>query len=158
MLQAKVVTEGRILGVEKGSNTSQGQWAHQITLAALSILKREAYNQYSSLNCEINMLSFSRWEKEMESKQPLFYFWNMCIKLESLLMKFLRSQREGVYSAYVDSLAEIITRMFTFDHSHYAHWLSVHLHDLRNLQSISPNTYEEFCYSKIITQVFQVSS
>ena len=54
MLQAKVVTEGRVLGVEKGSSTSRGQWAHQITLAALSILKRGAYNQYSSLHCESN--------------------------------------------------------------------------------------------------------
>ena len=31
MLQAKVVTEGRILGVEKGSSTSRGQWAlHEV--------------------------------------------------------------------------------------------------------------------------------
>ena len=88
----------------------------------------------------------------MESKQPLFYFWNMCIKLESLLMKFLPSQREGVYSAYVDSLAEIIPWMFTFERSHYARWLSVHLHELSNMQSISPNTYEEFVKGHFVTQ------
>ena len=128
--------------------TSRGQWAHQITLAALSILKHEAYNQYSSLNCENQYVM----EEEMESKQPLFYFWNMCIKLKSLLMKFLHFQREGVYSAYVDSLAEIILWLFTFDHSHYARWLSVHLHDLSNLQSISPNTYEEFVKGHFVTQ------
>ena len=67
----------------------------------------------------------------MESKQPLFDLWNMCIK---------PSQGEGVHSAYVHSLAEIIPWMFTFDHIHYARCLSVHLHDVSNLQSVSPIT------------------
>ena len=44
MSEVKVTTEDRVLGVEKGSLTSQGQRVHQVTLAALLILKREAYN------------------------------------------------------------------------------------------------------------------
>ena len=39
MSEAKVTTEGRVLGVGKGSLTSRGQWAHQVTLAALLIPK-----------------------------------------------------------------------------------------------------------------------
>ena len=144
MSEAKVVTEGRVQGVEKGSSTARGQWSHQVTLASLSILKKEAYENYCSLPIEENRLSFKEWEKMMESEHPQFYFWNMCIKLQSLLMKFLRSQREGDYKSYLDSLAEMIPWMFTFDHCHYARWLSVHLHDLKNLQSKSPIIYEEF--------------
>ena len=37
-----VTTVGRAVGIEKGSSTSRGQWAHQVTLAALSVVKQKA--------------------------------------------------------------------------------------------------------------------
>ena len=61
----------------------------------------------------------------------------MCIKLKNLLMRFLRSQREADNHLYIDSFSEITLWMFTFNHSHYAHWLSVHLNDLSRLKSVS---------------------
>ena len=97
-------------------------------------------------------MSFSKWEEDMESRQPQFYYWNMCIKLESLLMRFLGSQHEADYYLYIDSLSDIIPWMFTFNHSHYARWLSVHLHDLSSLKSVSQNTHDEFVKGKFVTQ------
>ena len=42
MDKANVTTEGRAVGIEKGSSTFRGQWAHQVTLAAFSVLKQKA--------------------------------------------------------------------------------------------------------------------
>ena len=96
-------------------------------------------------------MSFSKWEEDMESRQPHFYHWNMCIKLESLLMRFLGSQREADYYSYKDSFSDIIPWIFTFNHSHCARWLSLHLHDLSSLKSVSRNTHE-FVKGKFVTQ------
>ena len=89
MDKANVTTEGRAVGIEKGSSTSRGQWAHPVTLAALSVLKQKAYTDYlvSKVNCEF--LSFKEWSCAMSAKHPQFFYWNwnMVIKFESLLMR-----------------------------------------------------------------------
>ena len=38
LVAANVMGEGRIDNIIKGSNTSRGQWVHQVSVAALSIL------------------------------------------------------------------------------------------------------------------------
>ena len=41
MISAKVITEGRMVGLQKGSETPRDQWAHQVTAEALfTILHR----------------------------------------------------------------------------------------------------------------------
>ena len=46
MTSANVTTEGRAIGLQKGSHTTQGQWAHQVTAAALFILLSRSYAEY----------------------------------------------------------------------------------------------------------------
>ena len=134
MDKANVTTEGRAVGIEKGSSTSRGQWAHQVTLAALSVLKQKAYKDYlvSKVNCEF--LSFKEWSCAMSAKHPQFFYWNLVIKFESLLMKFLEAQREANYDMYINSLAEIVPWMFYFNHYHYARWMTVYLNDVHMLK------------------------
>ena len=35
MISAKVITEGRMVGLQKGSETPRDQWAHQVTAEGL---------------------------------------------------------------------------------------------------------------------------
>ena len=46
MTSANVTTEGRAFGLQKGSHTSRGQWAHLVTAAALFVLICRSYNAY----------------------------------------------------------------------------------------------------------------
>ena len=46
MTSANVTTEGRAFGLQKGSHTSRGQWAHQVTAAALFVLLCRSYDAY----------------------------------------------------------------------------------------------------------------
>ena len=76
MDKANVTTEGRSVGIEKGSSTSRGQWAHQVTPSALSVLKQKVYKDYlvSKVNCEF--LPFKEWSCAMSAKHPQFFYWN----------------------------------------------------------------------------------
>ena len=56
----------------------------------------------------------------MSAKHPQLFYWDMVIKFESLLMKFLEAQREANYDMYINSLAEIVALMLYFNHYHYA--------------------------------------
>ena len=52
----------------------------------------------------------------------------------------------------MDTLGQIIPWVFRFNHVHYARWLSVHLHDLKNLKDNLPRTYQEFLKGHFVTQ------
>ena len=46
MISANVTTEGRAVGLQECSHTSRGQWAHQVTAAALFIILHRSYADY----------------------------------------------------------------------------------------------------------------
>ncbi|KAJ8030343.1 hypothetical protein HOLleu_26730 [Holothuria leucospilota] len=76
--------------LQKGSQTSRSQWAHQITAAALYILQRKAYDDYRR-TCETEDLqSFHLWSQKMVSECPQFCYWNKVLQLECLLLAFAR--------------------------------------------------------------------
>lgn len=53
---------------------------------------------------------------------------------------------------YKESLCEMLPWFFALDHVHYAHWLSIHLHDLEHLNIASPSTHREFCRGAFVTK------
>ena len=48
MTAANVTTEGRAIGVQRGSHTSKDQWAHRVTAAALFQLLNWSYTEYNA--------------------------------------------------------------------------------------------------------------
>ena len=88
----------------------------------------------------------------MASEFPQFFCWNMVLDLECLLFAFIRSQREGNYKLFVESLQAIIPYMFVMDHFHYARWLSVHVSDLQELQTDSMDTHNAFLDGNFVKQ------
>ena len=150
MASANVVTEGRADALQKGSHTSRGQWAHQVTSAALYILKKRAYTESTESNPQ-NTLTFDDWTKHMETEHPQFAYWNKVLNLELLFLQFMRSQPDANFLLYVETLGKIIPWMFALDHVHYARWLTVHVIDLLQLQSRCPDVYSEFMRGHFVT-------
>ena len=54
-------TEGCASNVRKGSHISRGQWAHQVTPAALFILLHRSYAEYQLSIPESEQLHFDAW-------------------------------------------------------------------------------------------------
>ncbi len=72
MTSANVTTEGRALGLKKGSHTSRGQWANQVTAAALFILLSRLYAEYCINTPDDEQQQFDEWCKQMASDHPQF--------------------------------------------------------------------------------------
>ena len=64
---ANITMEGRVLGLQKGSHTSRGERAHQVTVATLFILLRGSYVEYRSNTPDDEQLHFDEWCKHMTS-------------------------------------------------------------------------------------------
>ena len=54
-------TKGHASNVQKGSHISRGQWAHQVTSAALYILLHRSYAEYQMSIPESEQLHFDAW-------------------------------------------------------------------------------------------------
>lgn len=66
------------------------QYMHEITEIVLYIPKREAYKVYKKQCKNEDNISEEEWEKSYE-KHLMFKFWNLVLKLELLLLKFVKS-------------------------------------------------------------------
>lgn len=152
MSTAGVTTEGRAENLQRGSQTSRSQWAHEVTAAALYALQQQAYRVYRETCEPDNIQTFDIWKQNMASEFPQFFYWNMVLDLECLLFSFIRSQREGNYKLYVESLQAMIPYMFVMDHYHYARWLSVHVSDLQELPSDAMDVHRAFLDGNFVTQ------
>ena len=70
-----------------------------------------------------------------------------CLKtlpLELLLLRYIRSLREGNFELYVESLTQIMPWVFALDHTHYSRWFSVHIRDMTTLAKRHPDILAEF--------------
>ena len=80
----------------------------------------------------------------MRKKSPSFSYWDNALRLELLLLMYVRSIRTGDFELYKQSISKILGWCFILDHTHYARWLSVHLRDMVNLQKTHPDVYDMF--------------
>ncbi|KAJ8041388.1 hypothetical protein HOLleu_12190 [Holothuria leucospilota] len=153
MTSAGVTTEGRAESLQKGSQTSKSQWAHQVNAVALYISQRKAYDDYRRTCGTENLQSFDLWSQKMVSECPQFCYWNKVLQLECLPLAFIRSQQEANYTLYVQTLTAIIPWMLAMDHYHYARWLTVHETDLQELPNDSVvDVHRAFVKGNFVTQ------
>ena len=162
IIAGNMTTEGRASNVQNGSHISRGQWAHQVTPAALYTLHHRAYAEYKMSISEIEQLHFGALCEQMSSDYPQLYYWCNVRQLELLFLQFLRSQREQNYVTYVESVKKIVSWMFALDHYHYARWMVVYVSHLLALQKKCPSIHAEFLKgnfvnSKIQTQISNIS-
>ncbi len=152
MTSANVTSEGRAADLQKGSHTSRGQWAHQVTAAALFVLLHRSYAEYEVNTPDDEQLHYEEGCKQMASDHPQFDYWYKVWLLELLFLQFLRSQRQQRFIPYVESLGNIIPWMFALDHYHYARWMTVHVRDLLALEVNCRTTHPQFLKGNFVTQ------
>lgn len=104
----------------------KARYCHRITLAALWKLRKEAEEEtLQSLDDE------NVWLSEMKAKSATFYFWDLVMQVEVILLFFVRAHREGNFELYVGALERFMPFFFALDHTHYSRWASVHLQNKR---------------------------
>ncbi|KAH3729059.1 hypothetical protein DPMN_055022 [Dreissena polymorpha] len=119
-LYEKGLSAGRADSIQNGASTSRGQWAHQVMVAALYILKCKAYKEYTErVTDSAEKLDYQQWSDMMDIIHPEFAYWNKTLELEILCLQFMKSQREANYEMCVECLGKMVPWMFAIDHVHY---------------------------------------
>ena len=118
-------------------------YAHQVSLASLSSLRRDAYSQHSS-TVQGTPESFEMWSKRQSADIHMFKYWSLVIELELLMCRFVRSLPEGDFLLYVQVCDELCAWFFALDHTNYARWLSIHVRDMVELAEMHPDVHAEY--------------
>ena len=147
---SNVATPGKANAMLSGSsNITFCRYVHQVTACALYQSKKDAY--YCYCNCTENPLSEADWLKE-SLQQPMFKFWSVTLKMELILLQFVKAIRSANFNMYVSALQLIVPWMFSHDHHNYARWLPVHIHSMVTLQDIHPDVYEQLTQGSFTAQ------
>ena len=77
-------------------------------------------------------------------KHPMFKFWSITLKMELILLQFVKAIRSADFNLYVKAMYLIAPWMFSLDHYNYARWLPVHINSMVTLQDIHPDVYAQF--------------
>jgi hypothetical protein len=67
----------------------------------------------------------------------------MILQLELQIMIYVRAIQERDFQRFKDPLTKIVP-WFSLDHTQYARWIPVHLHDMVTLKDRHPNILLEF--------------
>ena len=124
------------------SHVSRTRYVHQVSAAAIHILMTRAYQKQSIE--ENNVPDFNTCRKDKESKDPQFFYWSQTLRLQQLVISFVRSIRSRDFSLYKTTIAQLLPWFFAFNHTSYARWLSVHLCDMLQLQETNPDVFNHF--------------
>ena len=146
LVQAEITTARTTDSFLRAAHVTRTRRAHQVTAAALYILQRRAYDQYSTTNTEDDEHpgSFEDWCSQREQSYPQLQYWTTVLALELSTLIYLRSLREANFSMYLDALTELVPWFFALDHTNYARWIPVHLRDVAELANKHPDGFTEF--------------
>ena len=135
-----------IILISSSSSRHTHQKSTPVTVAALYILQRRAYDQYSTTNTEDDEHpgSFEDWCSQRERRYPQFQYWTTVLALELSTLIYVRSLREANFSMHLDALTELVPWFFALDHTNYARWIPVHLRDMAELANKHPDVFTEF--------------
>lgn len=103
---AGVANSGTAESFIKVSNIAKTRLMHQITAVALYQLMYDAYNK-DAHPIEENAVDrevFSAWQSEKESTVPMFKYWSTVLRLELLMLMFIRSQRSANFNLFTETL------------------------------------------------------
>ena len=155
IVQAKVASPGIANSFLKASHLTKTRHAHQVTASSLYILLRRSYESYTmSLMPEESPLTFEEWCCQRSQEIPQFNFWytTCTLRLELLVLTFIRSLREGNFGLYIDSLTALAPWHFSLDHTNYARWLPVHIRDMSTLNTMHPEIAAEFTEGNFVVR------
>ena len=139
-LKAGVATAGRCESLLRSSHVKRTRYAHEVSVAALYVLRNEAYLADVNDTPE----SLESWVSRRCADSAQFLYWETAMELEALLLGFVRSIRESSFALYIQMLKEICPWFFALDLTHYSRWLPVFIKTLEELPVRHPEVYEAF--------------
>lgn len=141
IVKAGISTPGKTLGILKGSHVKRCRYAHEVSLVAMNILLRKAYDsdEFKSENEE-----FGVWVERKRNSIPQFQYWITAMELEALLLLLVKSIREANFKDFIAVLDQICPWYFLLDHVNYARWLPIFIRDLKMLRRKHPDIYAQF--------------
>ena len=131
--------------------------AHQVTAGSLHCLIHQAYAEQCPATEADDTPGFDEWCAQQTKRSVHFDYWLKVLSLESMLLVYVRSRREGNFDLYVHSLAQILPWMLALDHTHYPRWLSLHIRDMRSLSVNHPNIHAEVSAGKCVVHKTRAS-
>ena len=63
----------------------------------------------------------------------------------SLLLKYIRSTREGNWTLHVSSVREMLPWFHAYNRTNYAHYASYYCADMATLEEQHPDAYRQLC-------------
>ena len=118
LTEAQIASSGTADSFLKVTHLTRTRHAHQVTALALHNLQREAFLQTSGLVHDEE--AFQQWKTSTREKSSTFHFWDMVLRLEILILIFIRSHREGNFPLYVETLEALVPWFIALDHTNYA--------------------------------------
>ena len=79
-------------------------------------------------------------------------YWLSYIEMVGLLLRFLRSIREGDWKLYLACIRDMLSWMFAYDRVNYSRYMSVYLLDMESLQENHPDVLSEFQAGNFVVQ------
>lgn len=87
---------------------------------------------------------------ESQSGQPTFKYWRQYMEMVSILMGFIRAEREGNWALHLELFCKMLPWFAIYDHTNYSRWGPVYLADMMALPTTAPEVHREFiagCFS-----------
>ena len=110
------------------SHVKRTRYAHEVTACTLYSLLQQAYQES---DCDS---SFDDFCDEQVKRHPQFRYWLIIIRLEVILLSFVRSLRQGNFELYIESQKELAPSIFALDHINNARLLPIHSRDMMPLK------------------------
>ena len=144
LVQAGVATSGKADSFLKAAHITRTRRAHQVTACVLHQALEEAHQEHvKSTEPNTEPMRLEDWCTVQQEIQLMFKFWFLVLQLQLTILVFVRSIRSGNFPLYNHSLTKLVHCFFTFDHYHYARWISVHLRDMMVLSHLHPDIHTE---------------
>ena len=65
------------------------------------------------------------------------------MRIENLVLTFIRAHRERNFDLYVKSLELIVGYYFALDHYNYARWVPIHIRDMKSLPAAIRESFKK---------------
>lgn len=102
----------------------------------------------SNLTGLLNTLSTEKFrsimngfELKLREDNPNFLFWWQYMDMVSILLDFVRAQRDGIWDLHLYAFRRMLPFFFRYDHTNYARWGTVYLSEMNCLP---PEVLQEF--------------
>ena len=81
IMNACVTISGVAQSLLSGHDVARTKYAHQVTACTLDIQMHETYDQHVATETD-EVVELEDWHKEMESKNAMFQYWSLVLRME----------------------------------------------------------------------------